>query len=253
MIQPIIELIAVWLAFALMVIVARDFACRMRRKKAVHLAPAIIAPLASLYIFTTALVLSNYVHQANNLLKATTEEIVAIKKISTTLTALSQYQRVEGRRLLYDYSHIVATEESKTLLSGERSERAQKALDRFQAFAAGEHSNPSELSKSPEFTQYNNNINRFSYDIIDAREKRLSLVKHNRPNALWIAIATMFFTLSACTFLIHERHHENFFLPIILVAAPPIPALLLYIYSNPVSFKLVDIAQMFNAALSRSI
>lgn len=123
--------------------------------------------MGSLYIFTTALILSYYVNQVNQLVAATTSEIIAINYLNVTLSALPKEQRIEGRRLLFDYIQAVAKDESQTSIERQRSEKAETAAKAFQHFA-GTNGIPSRNQgrRSPAITEYNKNINQFTHDLI---------------------------------------------------------------------------------------
>lgn len=238
----------VWLTFACIIFAAQALAQTLKKKHNPELVHNTLTMMGSLYIFTTALILSYYVNQVNQLVAATTSEIIAINHLNVTLSALPKEQRIEGRRLLFDYAQAVAKDESQTSIERERSEKAETAVKAFQHFA-GTNGIPSKTQgiRSPAITEYNKNINEFTHDLIQQRERRISLSRHFRPKGLWLAIAAMFFTLCKCAFLIQSNGQGQWILMALLAAGPPVPSLLLYIYSNPLAFGLVDIAEMFNA------
>lgn len=249
----VIGLPLVWLTFACIIFASQTLARTIKKKHSPELVHNTLSLMGSLYIFTTALILSYYVNQVNQLVAATTSEIVAINHLNVTLSALPKEQRIEGRRLLFDYVQAVAKDESQTSIVRQRSEKAETAVKAFQHFTGTNGiATKSQEIQSPAITEYNKNINQFTHDLIQQRERRISLSRDFRPKGLWLAIAAMFFTLCTCAFLIQSSGQAQWILMALLAAGPPVPSLLLYIYSHPLAFGLVDIADIFNAFLQFS-
>ena len=92
--------------------------------------------MGSLYIFTTAFLLSNVIFQMNNLRTAVTQEVVTLNKLGAVMFVLPPEQRIEGRRLLYDYTQSIAEDEAESMKRGERNDTTQAAIDRLRDFLA---------------------------------------------------------------------------------------------------------------------
>jgi hypothetical protein len=62
----------------------------------------------------------------------------------------------------------------------------------------------------------------------------------------------MFFALALLTFLVHSGAWTTLWAAIIMLLAAPVPAIMLYIYSNPIAMGLIDIASLVEAVMERS-
>ena len=219
----------------------------------IQLQSALLSPLGSLYTLTTAFLLSNVIFQFTNLRAAITQEVVTISKLGAVMSVLPPEQRVEARRLLYDYTDTIAHDESETMRLGDPSEKTELASDRLRNFLATvDATPPATLPKTPESINYFRKVSDFGFDLVDARERRLSLNRQTFPNQLWLAIGIMFFALALVTFLVHSGVWTTLWAAIILLLAAPVPAIMLYIYSNPVAMGLIDIASLVEAVMERS-
>jgi hypothetical protein len=67
-----------------------------------------------------------------------------------------------------------------------------------------------------------------------------------------MAIAVMFFALALFAFLVHQGAWALTWVASILLLAAPVPAVMLYIYSNPISVGLIDITAILQALMERS-
>jgi len=88
---------------------------------------------------------------------------------------------------------------------------------------------------------------------VDARERRLSLSSQGNPLRLWLAIGVMYFALTLLAYLVHNGKWTTLWLTTILLMSAPIPAVMLFIYSNPIAYGLFDMMSPFRAVLARSI
>lgn len=226
----------------------------VKARGSVQLQAGLLSPLGSLYTLTTAFLLSNVIFQFTNLRTALTQEVVTINKLGAVMSVLPAEQRVEARRLLYDYGESIARDEAVSMRHGKRSDVTQEAIDRLRDFLASRDATPpSSLQPTPESTNYFRKASDFGFDLIDARERRLSLVRQTFPVRLWLAIAVMYFALALVSFLVHGGAWTTTWVVVILLLAAPVPAVMLFVYSNPIANGLIDIAASLDAVLERSL
>jgi len=215
---------------------------------------SLLSPLGSLYTLTTAFLLSNVIFQVTNLRTAVTQEVVTLNKLGAVLSVLPAEQRIEGRRLLYDYGESIARDEVPSMRLNQRSDRTQEAIDRLRDFlASSDASPPPSIPVTPETANYLRKASDFGFDLIDARERRLSLARETFPMRLWIAIGLMFFALALLAFLVHVGAWTTTWVATILLFAAPVPAVMLFVYSNPLSNGLIDITTTVERVLERSL
>jgi len=239
--------------FVLLTFVALLLARWVKSRHNIQLQPSLLSPLGSLYTLTTAFLLSNVIFQFTNLRTAITQEVVTVSKLGAVMSVLPPEQRVEARRLLYDYTDSIAHDESVTMRLGDPSDKTELASDRLRNFLATVDATPPEtLAKTPESINYFRKVSDFGFDLVDARERRLSLNRQTFPTQLWLAIGIMFFALALLTFLVHSGAWTTLWAAIIMLLAAPIPAVMLYIYSNPIAMGLIDIAALVEAVMERS-
>lgn len=226
----------------------------IKQRSAISIQSSLLSPMGSLYIFTTAFLLSNVIFQMNNLRTAVTQEVVTLNKLGAVMSVLPPEQRIEGRRLLYDYTQSIAEDESESMKKGERNEVTQVAIDRLRDFlSTPEAALPSSAPTTPESANYLRKASDFGFDLVDARERRLSLASQSSPLRLWLAIAVMYFALALIAYLVHNGNWTVIWLTVILMMSAPIPAVMLFIYSNPIAYGLFDMTSPFRAVLARSI
>jgi len=226
----------------------------VKARGSVQLQAGLLSPLGSLYTLTTAFLLSNVIFQFTNLRSAITQEVVTINKLGAVMSVLPAEQRIEARRLLYDYGESIARDEAVSMRQGQRSEVTQEAIDRLRDFlASGDASPPSSLQVTPESANYLRKASDFGFDLIDARERRLSLARQSFPARLWMAIAVMYFALALMAFLVQGGAWTTTWVVVILLLAAPVPAVMLYVYANPIANGLIDIAATLDAVLERSL
>jgi hypothetical protein len=240
--------------FVLITFVALVLARWVKQRGNLKLQPGLLSPLGSLYTLTTAFLLSNVIFQFTNLRAAVTQEVVTISKLGAVMSVLPPEQRVEARRLLYDYAESIATDEVITMRQGIPSDATQVAIDRLSDFLATPDASPPEtLPKTPESANYFRKASDLSFDLIDARERRLSLARQTFPLRLWLAIAVMFFALALFAFLVQSGAWTLTWVAAILLLSAPVPAMLLYVYSNPIGLGLLDITAILEAVMERSL
>jgi len=226
----------------------------VKNRSAISIQAGLLSPMGSLYVFTTAFLLSNVIFQMNNLRTAVTQEVVTLNKLGAVMYVLPPEQRIEGRRLLYDYTQSIAEDEAESMKKGERNEATQVAIDRLRDFlSTPEAALPSSAAITPESANYLRKASDFGFDLVDARERRLSLAIHSFPVRLWFAIAVMYFALTLLAYLVHNGSWSIIWLTVILLMSAPIPAVMLFIYSNPIAYGLLDMTTPFRAVLARSI
>jgi hypothetical protein len=243
-----------YLVFVLLTAVALFLARWVKARGNLQLQAGLLSPLGSLYTLTTAFLLSNVIFQFTNLRASLTQEVVTINKLGAVMSVLPAEQRIEGRRLLYDYGNSIARDESLTMRHGARSEMTQESIDRLRDFlATRDASPPSAIEVTPESANYLRKASDFGFDLIDARERRLSLARETFPARLWLAIGVMYFALALLAFLVQEGAWTTTWAAIILLLAAPIPAVMLFVYSNPIANGLIDIAAILEAVLERSL
>lgn len=243
-----------YLAFVLITSLALLLARWVKSRGKLQLQPGLLSPLGSLYTLTTAFLLSNVIFQFTNLRTAVTQEVVTINKLGAVMSVLPAEQRIEGRRLLYSYGESIARDEAITMRRGNRSDTTQEAIDRLRDFlATPDASPPASIARTPESVNYFRKASDFGFDLIDARERRLSLARQTFPVRLWIAIAIMYFALALLAFLVQGGAWTTLWVVTILLLSAPVPAVMLFIYSNPIANGLIDITAALEAVLERSL
>lgn len=243
-----------YLVFVLLTALALFLARWVKARGNLQIQPGLLSPLGSLYTLTTAFLLSNVIFQFTNLRTSLTQEVVTINKLGAVMSVLPAEQRIEGRRLLYDYGNSIARDESFTMRHGGRSEVTQESIDRLRDFlATRDASPPSAIDVTPESVNYFRKASDFGFDLIDARERRLSLARQTFPARLWLAIAVMYFALALLAFLVQSGAWTTTWIIIILLLSAPIPAVMLFVYSNPIASGLIDITAILEAVLERSL
>ena len=239
--------------FVLLICLALLLARWVKSRHSLQIQASLLSPLGSLYTLTTAFLLSNVIFQFTNLRTAITQEVVTISKLGAVMSVLPPEQRVEARRLLYDYAESIAQDEAITMRSGDPSDETQLASDRLRDFLATVDAAPPEtLPRTPESINYFRKVSDFGFDLIDARERRLSLCRQTFPTRLWMAIAVMFFALALLAFLVHNGLWTTTWVATILLLAAPVPAVMLFVYSNPISLGLIDITALLEVVMERS-
>ena len=240
--------------FFVMTLAAFGLAKWIKNQSAIGIQASLMSPMGSLYIFTTAFLLSNVIFQMNNLRTAVTQEVVTLNKLGAVMSVLPPEQRVEGRRLLYDYTQSIADDEAESMKRGERNNTTQIAIDKLRDFlSTPDAALPSSAPITPESANYLRKASDFGFDLVDARERRLSLSSQSSPLRLWLAIAVMYFALALLAYLVHNGRWTVIWLTTILMMSAPIPAVMLFIYSNPIAYGLFDMTAPFRAVLARSI
>ena len=243
-----------YLVFVLLTTVALFLARWVKARGKIHVQAGLLSPLGSLYTLTTAFLLSNVIFQFTNLRTALTDEVVTINKLAAVMSVLPAEQRVEGRRLLFDYGESIASDEAHSMRHGQRSEVTQEAIDRLRDFlATPDASPPKSIAETPESVNYFRKASDFGFDLIDARETRLSLARQTFPLRLWLAIGVMYFALALTSFLVQGGAWTTIWVATILLLAAPVPAVMLFVYSNPIVNGLIDITATLEAVLERSL
>jgi hypothetical protein len=246
-------MLILYAVYLLLTFLALMLARWVKQRHSLQLQASLLSPLGSLYTLTTAFLLSNVIFQFTNLRTAITQEVVTISKLGAVMSVLPPEQRVEARRLLYDYAESIAQDEAITMREGQPSDKTQLAMDSLRDFLSTVDATPPEnLPKTPESVNYFSKASDFGFDLIDARERRLSLARQTFPFRLWMAIAVMFFALALFAFLVHQGAWALTWVASILLLAAPVPAVMLYIYSNPISVGLIDITAILQALMERS-
>ena len=240
--------------FFVLTVAAFGLAKWIKKRSAIGIQASLLSPMGSLYIFTTAFLLSNVIFQMNNLRTAVTQEVVTLNKLGAVMSVLPPEQRIEGRRLLYDYTQSIAEDEAESMKRGERNETTQIAIDKLRDFlSTPDAALPSSAPITPESANYLRKASDFGFDLVDARERRLSLSNQSSPLRLWLAIAVMYFALALLAYLVHNGRWTVIWLTTILMMSAPIPAVMLFIYSNPIAYGLFDMTAPFRAVLARNI
>lgn len=244
----------VYLGFLGLTVLALQLARWAKARGNVQLQSSLLSPLGSLYTLTTAFLLSNVLFMLTNLRTVVTQEVVTINKLGAVLAVLPEIQRVEGRRLLYDYVESIARDEAQANRYAERSEVTQEKLDRLEDFlGTTDASPPPGVPETPISSNYYKKAADFGFDLIDARERRLALARDNFPQGLWLAIAVMFFALALLAFFVHSNGLATLWAAIILLIAAPVPAILLSIYNNSIAHGLINIARSMEQVLERNL
>ena len=63
----------------------------------------------------------------------------------------------------------------------------------------------------------------------------------------------MYFALALLAFLVQGGAWTTLWVVIILLLSAPVPAVMLYVYSNPIANGLIDLTAMIEAVLERSL
>lgn len=219
-----------------------------------QVAGQLLSPLGSLYTLTTAFLLSNVIVLVSTLRTSITQEVVTLNKLGAVVSVLPDEQRIEARRLIYDYAESIADDESVSMVNGQGSERTQTRLNQLRDFFASTNATAPKTDRdTPESSGYLRKASDFLFDLIDSREKRLSLAVLNLPTSLWAAILIMFFALAQWTFLVHPDRRGQRWAGMILILSGPIPAILLYAYSHPFAVGLIQIRPTLDNVLQRNL
>jgi hypothetical protein len=244
-----------YLGFVLLTFVALLLARWVKARGNIQIQAALLSPLGSLYTLTTAFLLSNVIFQFTNLRGALTQEVVTINKLGAVMSVLPADQRIEGRRLLYDYGESIARDEALTMRSGIRSDITQESIDRLRDFLSTKDASPAKsIEVTPESVNYFRKASDFGFDLIDARERRLSLAAPQPfPMRLVLFIGVMYLALALLAFLVQSGAWTTLWVAIILLLSAPVPAVMLFVYSNPISSGLIDITATLEAVLARSL
>jgi hypothetical protein len=179
---------------------------------------------------------------------------VTFSKLGAVLNVLPPQQRVEGRRLLFDYAYSITHDEAITMKKGLRSDLSQASMDRLRDFLSSSAASlPEAPALTPESANYLRRASDFSFDLIDARERRLSLASSSNSPALWLSIAVMYFTFAFLSYSVHRGLSSLLWLTLILLLAFPVPAVMLFLYSNPLAAGLYDLSAQFTPILARNM
>jgi hypothetical protein len=239
-----------------LVLLALKLVAYLRRRKLLsdQFDPIMLGPLASIYGLVTAFLLSNAFVHVLELNSTATAEAVTLNRLGAIVSVLPAEQRVEARRLVYNYADSIAESESRTMRSGQRSPKTTLALDELQLFFS---SNDANLLKgadaTPAGTLYQQSSAEILYNIIDAREKRLSQAKPNFQSILWLAVIVLYFAIAVLLFATSRggwRHRIN---GGSLLIALPLPALFLDLFSHPFTSGLIQTQSIFRALFERNI
>ena len=208
-----------YLGFVLLTFVALLLARWVKARGNIQIQAALLSPLGSLYTLTTAFLLSNVIFQFTNLRGALTQEVVTINKLGAVMSVLPADQRIEGRRLLYDYGESIARDEALTMRSGIRSDITQESIDRLRDFLSTKDASPAKsIEVTPESVNYFRKASDFGFDLIDARERRLSLAAPQPfPMRLVLFIGVMYLALALLAFLVQSGAWTTLWVAIILL------------------------------------
>ena len=215
--------LVLYLGFVFLTFVALLLARWVKARGSIQIQAALLSPMGSLYTLTTAFLLSNVIFQYTNLRGALTQEVVTINKLGAVMSVLPADQRIEGRRLLYDYGESIARDEALTMRNGVRSEVTQESIDRLRDFLSTRDASPSKsIEVTPESVNYFRKASDFGFDLIDARERRLSLAAPQAfPVRLVLAIGVMYLALALLSFLVQSGAWTTLWVAIILFCLRP--------------------------------
>ena len=95
------------------------------------------------------------------------------------------------------------------------------------------------IEVTPESVNYFRKASDFGFDLIDARERRLSLAAPQPfPMRLVLSIGVMYLALALLSFLVQSGAWTTLWVAIILLLSAPVPAVMLFVYSNPITSTL---------------
>jgi hypothetical protein len=247
--------VILYLGFVLLTFIALLLARWVKARGNIQIQAALLSPLGSLYTLTTAFLLSNVIFQFTNLRGALTQEVVTINKLGAVMSVLPADQRIEGRRLLYDYGESIARDEALTMRNGIRSDITQESIDRLRDFLSTKDASPDKsIEVTPESVNYFRKASDFGFDLIDARERRLSLAAPQPfPMRLVLSIGVMYLALALLSFLVQSGAWTTLWVAIILLLSAPVPAVMLFVYSNPIASGLISITSTLEGVLARSL
>jgi hypothetical protein len=247
--------VILYLGFVLLTFIALLLARWVKARGNIQIQAALLSPLGSLYTLTTAFLLSNVIFQFTNLRGALTQEVVTINKLGAVMSVLPADQRIEGRRLLYDYGESIARDEALTMRNGIRSDITQESIDRLRDFLSTKDASPDKsIEVTPESVNYFRKASDFGFDLIDARERRLSLAAPQPfPMRLVLSIGVMYLALALLSFLVQSGAWTTLWVAIILLLSAPVPAVMLFVYSNPIASGLINITSTLEGVLARSL
>lgn len=242
----------IYLGFVTLTAIALLLARWVKSRGNIKLQASQLSPLGSLYTLTTAFLLSNVIFQFTNLRNAVTHEVVTVNKLVAVMSVLQPEQRIESRRLLYTYADKVAHTEVDDMLHGQSSQEARDSLERLRDFLASSNAiQPQGQMITPESANYIRKASDFCFDLIDSRERRLSLSNQAFQIRLTFAIALMYFALALMVFLVNSGSWTITWAAIVLLLSAPVPVILLFIYSNPIAYNLINITSIFESIMER--
>jgi hypothetical protein len=254
MIQPNFTAGSVYLLAFVLTLCAAGLAHLLKRIKPINIPSGIMSPMGSIYALTAAFLLSNAFLNVSNLKTSITQEVVTINKLGGLVSALPDLQRVEARRLIYDYGYSIANDESVTIQQGMASDKSLLALQRVKDFFESPDANPPQGKKESVLTSnYSKKVTDLLYDLIDARERRIAQAKPGFTQALALALGLMYFALCTTIFVVTTKPWDLFVAGLLLMIAAPVPCQLLILFSNHFSSGIINIKDIFDALLERSL
>ena len=244
----------IYAIFLAITVTALGAARVIRSRGRLEISSSMLSPMGSLYSLTTAFLLSNVIFGYSNLRTAVTQEVVTINKLGAVVAVLPPDARLEARRLLFDYAQSISGDESQSMRQGKRSDLTQLALGRLLDFLGSEDAElPPNLPRTPESNSYLRKASDFAFELMDARERRLSLAGQAFPRGQWLAIGVMYAALALLAYLVQGGRWTVTWVSVILMLSAPVPCVLLHIYSHPFSSGLLNIASVVDAVLERSL
>jgi hypothetical protein len=253
MIQAKLTVGSVYLLAFFLTLCAAGLANLLKRIRPINIPSGIMSPIGSIYALTAAFLLSNAFLNVSNLKTSITQEVVTINKLGGLVSALPDMQRVEARRLIYDYGYSIANDESITIQQGMASDKSLLALQRVKDFFESPDANPPAKKESVLTSNYSKKVTDLLYDLIDARERRIAKAKPGFTQALALALGLMYFALATTIFVVTTKPWDLFVAGLILMIAAPVPCQLLILFSNPFSSGIINIKEIFDALLERSL
>ena len=220
----------------------------------VNVPPELFSEMGSVYALTTAFLIVNLLANVSELDDAMIKEVVAIKKLASVVSILPPEQRVEARRLIFNYGHSIGSKEGLKHIADHDYAEANLALDQLKDFFESSHAIP-EINGRNQLLALNYIIksNDFLYETFESREERIAKADEFFSVVLWIVLAALYFSLCLSIFLITKGVWNKSVSGLLILVFSPMPCILIYIFSRPVQFGLLHVGETYGVLFQSSV
>ena len=216
--------------------------------------PELFNEMGSVYALTTAFLIVNLLSNVSELDEAMIKEVVAIKKLSSVVSILPAEQRVEARRLIFNYGHSIGSEEGLKHIADHDYPETNLALDQLRNFFDSPDAIP-EINGTNQMLTLNYILKSsdFLYETFESREERIAKADEFFSSILWVALAFLYFSVCFSNFLITKGSWNKSVSGLLILVFSPMPCILIYIFSRPIQFGLLDVGETYGVLFQSSI